>query len=478
LEKIKISKRTYTDYNEKCSQWKFYLNSYKGGKSFVSMALNKYFREIDEQFKRRKESGYYLNYCKMVIDTIVKFVYSNPDEIKIEIPEKIKFILEDCDRNGTAIINFDSDVMRLGSIYGQVYIGVDVPIVDRQPETLAEQLESNYRPYLYTILPDKIKDYSVAENGELNWIIVEELYIDDINPFAPRIVEHRYKVWYTDRWELWKSGKDANDDDILIAEGSHSFGRVPIVKFIPADIDNDGCGESLLRDIANINAEILNISSSINQEFFEQLFPLLLAPRDSCETDVNGKPVINLSSGAPLLFQDIKPEYITPGVAAVVQKMSYIDMLRLEILRISGLSNISKKDQSFSQESGISKALDFVQTNEMLSRVAEKKAEHLRKILRLLAHSYGISAEEINVVYPKDFNIYTEQDELDRLQLLLSMDISKTFNDKLKTHTVDRILGSALNEAEYKQIEKEIAEKSANTYGASFKTLNKNQIEV
>lgn len=472
MDKIKFSKRTYNGYIEKQKQLKFYLSAYKGGKDFIRLALNKYFREIDEQFKRRLESGYYLNYCKMVVDTVVKFIYSNIDEINIDIPEKIAFIAEDCDRNYSNIINFDSEVMRLGLIYGEIFVGVDVPFLEKQPKTLAEQKQYGVRPYLYLILPERIRDYSISETGEYNWVIIEETYIEDSNPEEERQVKNRYKIWFPDKWELWEAGKNESDKDTLVSFGVHSFGRVPIVKFCPADIDRDGHGESSLRDIANINAEILNIASSINEEFFELLFPLYLLPKDSCETDANGNLVINLSRNSAVVFQDQKPDILRPDVATVDQKMAYIDMLRLEILRISGLSNISRKDQSFSQESGISKALDFVQTNEMLSRYAEKKAEHLRKVLNLVAYSYSVPMDNILVSYPRDFNIYTEKDELDRLQTLLSMDLSKTFNNTLKKRIVDRVLGSSITEAEYSLIEKEIAEKSATTYGAVVNPLN------
>lgn len=472
MASIDIPNRTYSAYYKKSTHWKEMELAYRGGDAYKHYFLLQYYNESEAAFQDRKERAFYLNYCKTIVNTIISYIFSQEENIHIDLPSAIDYLKEDADSYGSRLLDFMrknlTDALYLGQ-YGLLW---DTPAQDPDnPDISAADQESKNRRYnLVPVHPANVLNWNTnPDTNKLNWILVKESYQKQDTPFdEPKTID-RYKLWYTDRVEIYKSVE--NGSILLIATKPNPYGQVPFTWLMPTDFDRDGFGESLIEDLNDINVCIFNLSTLLNRSTMESLFPKLLVPEaqleewtdkisdfrqkvkhnpELAETDVADfdKVMDEMLMGvgsimpySPDVSGDTiaKPEYLEQSTVVVDAILKITDMLRIEILRISGLNTPGKLEQT-GEVSGLSKMVDFIDVNNTLSDIARTTAQQFENHFKILTDVIG-GSEDVKFQFPTDFNI-ASTDKLIANLLLWRGDIDNAeYQEKVERLVIKKSLG-------------------------------------
>lgn len=159
------------------------------------------------------------------------------------------------------------------------------------------------------------------------------------------------------------------------------------------------------------------------------------------------------------LFYDPKggaPSYISPPIDPADFLLRAIDTSTKEIIDLAKLQDRSAQAK---QESGVSRAYEFLESNSTFSSIARNLEDGEKRIMQLVAQwgNANASMEElpIEVEYPDSFDVQTLGDEIEEALALVQLGISDTFNKELKKRIAKKALPDATDEIE-KQIAEEI----------------------
>jgi hypothetical protein len=456
---VDISRR-HNNYNVYYQDWCFYKASYIGGNEYILNTiynglpmLRQHKRELDNEYKLRRARSYYLNYCKFVIETYGKFIFSgNNDIIRLINPENPVFddIIYNFDGKGLDANAFMQKLFQNALIYGEYYVLIDKPI---KPDNLSKYQTEQLKlyPYCKQISPLELLDYSLNDFGNYNWCLIREEVINNTDPFKPMLKEVQHRLITTEYIYLY--GEDGN-----LKEGYplvNELGRVPLVKCVFTDIDNDGIGESLLKDISWINNEIYNICSFRSEDFRNNCFPQLYGSEISGKKGEEEKSVlVGNTTYFPVPTDGIIPGYISPDTSTITIKQDNIDNLVTEILRLAGL----QKDDavmSSSVSSGISKAISFLDTNQSFAEKA-RRLQDTEYIIWDYISQYQDIKQEITIDYPTEFNVMSKTDKIKIGLDLTTISKSDTLNNTIVLQLATENFAMTDNEIEI--IKKELEE--------------------
>jgi hypothetical protein len=236
----------------------------------------------------------------------------------------------------------------------------------------------------------------------------------------------------------------------------NSIAYVPVIKCVLTDIDSNGVGESLLKDIVKINNEIYNIGSMITEDFVETCFPLMYGPEIFTDDRIENPEVNIRSTQSYIQVQKdaVPPGFIAPPTGTLEVKLKYVDTLIMEILRLAGLQ---KDDavQSSNQISGISKAISFLDTNQSFSEKAIRIQQVEQKMWDVIK-SYDAIKQEITVKYPSEFDVVSKTEKNKILQDMLLVTESNTAKKIIYMNMFK--LNVKASDKELEEIEKELDE--------------------
>jgi hypothetical protein len=451
-ETIKLSSRMHPDYVENIDRWTFYLESFFGGESYIRKHLFTHRLESPEDYRRRMERAYYLNYCAPLVafpaDYIFKKEATRPPDANLE-----RF-RQNTDLSGSNINAFMKRACILSSIFGHIHILIDRPkpsselmaAVTEGKTTKNENLNL-YPPYAVLISPINVMDWSInPQDKSLNWVLIQEpVYIDD-DPFQERKVVTYYKLWTRDRWQI------LDEDNNLIEEGIHNLGIVPIVTCFHKDINKDMLGESMLRDVAETNRIIFNWCSNIDEMIARQTFSQLICPDDgstlSDELDEQGKAksLRALSSSTIFTFPaDSRhpPAFISPDTSQIAIIWQMIENHVRELFRLAGLISAKSTVVGVSQRSGISQQYDFLDMSVFLSSKAKYLEEAENAMNEIVYRWLGIAGKPERVYYPDKFDVTSPSEVIDLFTKVTLNVISGRLNKEMAKRLAMNVLPNA-----------------------------------
>lgn len=435
-----------------------------GGKDYInhcnyqgSQMLFQHQREKREKYIERIKRSYYLNYCKFVIDTYAKFIFSGKNDIiRTTEPENSMVFepyIENIDGKNTEIDRYMQLCFVNALIYGEYYILIDKPSRTDENMSIFDAENSNFRAYTKRIPPTMILDYSKDDFGNYNWILIKEICNDDLNPLYYSEEIYNYRLITKDQITLYYS-------DGMIQPGypiDNELGIVPIIKMVVTDVDDNGVGESLLKDIALINRDIYNTCSLRSEELYNVAFPQLYGPPQKPKD--KGVRQDTIETGVGQYWQipnkdSVMPGYLSPDTSTITYKDQNINMMILEVMRLAGL----QKDDavmSSSDMSGISKAISFLDTNESFADKA-KKLQNIEGKIWFLIKKYDLINDNIQVDYPHEFDILSKTEKLRIGMDLQSISDSQTANNIMFLNLMED--NFPLTDDQYNEIKKEIEE--------------------
>lgn len=426
------------------SIWRYFVNGKEQSDQLQSGNLFAHVREKTVDYNRRLQMSYYYNFCAPIIDIYSNHLFKVPVTAEFkELEGMIKAVGEDIDKIGSSVEEFRKELADKAQICGHCFVIVDSPnIPESEVRTLQDQMDRRAFPYLTIHLPQSIINWALDEYGKPYWVLVRECY--DANKEAgsydaKNLEQIYYRLWTRIGWELY------DVDYKLIEDGTHPVGEVPIVcvfdkKSLKA---RNFLGVSSLADIAFIARDVYNSCSELRQILRDQTFAFLAINGSSSEYSE-----LELGVGKGLLYPEGRdvPQYVSPPTSNAEIYFSHIDRQVSKIFQLAKLDSggVSARVQNPSagpvadQQSGISKAWDFNQTNSALCEKAGNLEDGEMKIWRLVAKWQGNKDFTGTINYPDEFSVSSLKEDLDELEQESRLNLGKTFNLEVRKAIIQK----------------------------------------
>jgi len=430
-------------------EYRFLMDAYTGLGGFKDGSyLIAHPRETNEKYAARKKLAYYPNFTKKVLNAYVSHMFKEPINRDSKDYPEIELFWEKSNAKGEDVDKTMKRYSTLAFVYGTLFL-----IVDRKPMqaiTRADDLMNT--PYLIPKTPLEVIDYSTDQSGELEWIVFEEIITS--KPFrsyddSPEI---RFRYFDRDGWKILRG--TSLTDAVVVEQGTHSLGKVPVVIIKTQEQDETSIfGTSIIFEIAKTNHRLYNALSELDEILRNQTFSILTLPSSNPAEREQYKNMTLSTENA--LFYDPenggKPEFIAPPTSPTEAYEKRIAELINYIYKLASLEFTGGV-----QKSGVAMAFDFQETNSMLSNLATTIEDAEYEIIDLVGRWYDRDFSDVVVEYKKDFSVVDLQQELKNAMDILALDISKKFNIELKKKLAYDFIGNRLEDEEMQKIYQEI----------------------
>jgi len=264
--------------------------------------------------------------------------------------------LEDVDLAGKSMDAMSSGVVSWGLCFGRCYAVTDVPRVDAPPTTMREQRKRGIRPYTYAITPMELEDWTLDPYGHFNWARLRETELDTRGPLqAPGELSPQYRIWTREGWEVYrrqrnKSGSlSSNGRWALVDNGpGPKNGLIPIQPFFADRTESRSSHDSdtPLASQLDIDVEVLNLFSLLNEQEFASTFPQLVVESNGNMGDIDMGPGFGVEypeGGRPPAYIEPNPGTASGLFARIMQRL---DMAKRTSGSSRGVAEWSKEQRS------------------------------------------------------------------------------------------------------------------------------------
>jgi len=442
---------TYNDY------WNFLIESYEGGidytrshivksclgleyvkikvngkilTSYANSNLFQHPKEKNEDYSKRLAMGYYYNFCAPIVDIYTEHLFKQSINTDFgSIDRDVLLREEDIDRQGSSISEFRKEIADYADILGHVFVICDMPNITEDVFSVQDLIDLDAFPYFSIHLPQNVINWSLDRFGQPHWVLLREFSDVNTNPGAfnrdPTALIN-YRLWTRDEWILFSGAYEE------ISRGTHDLGRVPIVCIFNKRSKKSQNFRSVsdLADIAFIAKDVYNSCSELKQILRDQTFSILAMQGDT--SDYNALAV-GTSKG--LLYPEGKnpPQYVSPDRGNAEVYFSHIDRQVSKIFQLAKLEggSASYNGQTAQEQSGVSKAWDFNQTNSALSKKAANLEDGEIKLWQLFALWTGKKFDG-SIQYPTEFSIQTLKADMDEAEQSARLGLGKEFDMAVK----------------------------------------------
>lgn len=425
-------------------RWDVFRRLYDGGEA-VRTLLRQYSREHEDDFRKRRERAFYLNYCRPIIDTYGAFIFNKVpertvDKIGKDLRDDVQAFHANVDAKGTSIDTFmHHHVLYEMNLYGQSFVVVDMP--DAQDVVLneAQRKSLGLRPYVYTVPPLRVINYQLDRSGQLLWIRWEEDPEPIEDPFSPDLLTvqdstkrpRRIRTWTRTRWYVHQV---TNDAEAEIASGGNPLGEVPIVLVKALESSEyPPFGLSAINDIAYIALALFQWSSLLDENFHDQVLKVLAVhtdmPDQAKEYVISAHNVFEYSGNIP-------PQFLTAPSAPEQVLLESILAMKAEMFRLARLGGSSNPT---SGQSGIAHAFEFNETNQVLAEQAAALEEGEKQVHRLWAKWMNVEWSGA-ISYPREFGIDLFEDDIRITEQASNAIKSPTFRRRLLERLAKKFL--------------------------------------
>jgi hypothetical protein len=430
-----MPERAHPLYRKWIKEWNFYEESAMGGMDYYGNPENLHTHRLESQagdYQDRFNRAYYLNYCNLVCAIYADYIFK---EIVRRPPDpKLDGWRTNTDGRGSDIDTLMNHVAYMSSVYGQVHVVVDAPYAAdvNVPLHVYKADQERFNPYSVIVTPQDLRDWSVDEFGNYNWVLIRSHGLADMNPHAEREDDTTYRLIMRDKWEVY------NAKGQKIRSGENPLGEVYMVTCYNSDTNMDIIGESLIKDISRINKTIYNWCSNIDEMIERQTFSQLVMPEDPnaelSESDEGGDPLRTIGTSQIFTFPSTAghpPAFISPDRQQIdaIWKMvqEHID----KIYELAGLGTVGSQSKFLSQRSGISQAYQFLSINSSLARKAKKLEKCENDIEKLVLKWQDQDEQGEPVEYPSQFDTLGLEETMQTTFQIVGQNFSETLNIEL-----------------------------------------------
>jgi hypothetical protein len=456
-------------YKNNLSYWNFLLQSYEGGLDycnafiqggnakqggFVKWAIKlagtrevqsnqsgnlfKHPKERDEDYLDRLRMSYYYNFCSPILDIYTDHLFKQSVNEKFgSIENDVEKRRDNIDNKGSSINEFRKEMADLAQVYGHIFVITDVPKSGALVQTRQDLIDNNLFPYFTLHHPQNIINWALDEFGAPYWVVVRECLDGNQNPFAYNKEQNslvQYRLWTRDEWILY----DGEFKELF--RETHALGIVPITCIFDKQSKKvrNFLGISMIADIAFIARDIYNSCSELKQILRDQTFAFLALQGNSKEYDE-----ISVGTGKGLLYPPERnpPQYVSPPSSNAETYFKHIDRQVTKIFQLAKLEGGSVQapngEQGAVEQSGVSKAWDFNQTNSALSKKAGNLEDGETKLWQMFAKWNGQEFDG-SIEYPHEFSIQSLNDDLSEVEKMMRLNLGEEFNKEVKAAIIKK----------------------------------------
>lgn len=487
----KLIENPHPIYKKYVQYWNFLLDSYEGGVDYTGAMISSkdsnssdgikvvvngqemknrltsnlfmHKRERQDDYQTRVNMSYYYNFCAPVIDIYTNHLLKqNVVEDWGSIESDVEAQEGNFDRKGGSIEEVRKELIEVSQIYGHSFTVIDSPNVNIEILSRQDQIDNGVFPYFSILHPQNVINWALDSFGNPYWVLTQEVIDSSEDPFSMSNKDERfvfrYRLWTRNEWYVF------NDDMQLESEGVHGLGCVPVICAFDKQSKKaeNFLGISFIADIAFIARDIYNTSSELKQILRDQTFSLL-----AVQGNATDYPEAEIGTNKGLLIPEgmQMPQYITPPPGPADTLMKHIDTQVSKIFQLAKLEGGSASfgGQSAVQQSGVSKAWDFNQTNSALAGKATNIEDAESKAWKVWSKWIGKDFDG-SVQYSREFNVQSLNDDLDQAERITKLNISNEFQKTIKKTIVQKKYPRMTDE-EYRKIEEEIDNQQASQQG-------------
>lgn len=423
-------------YKYYVNRWTFLGDSYNGGFDYYAgRYLEPYYYESRDDYEKRLRQVGLDNHVKSVVGIYNSFLFRK--DIKrnfgsIENDPGLAPFLADADLDGRSFQAFMRDVSAYSMVYGNCWIIVDKSNV--QVGTRAEELDQGIRPYVSLFTPDNVLDweYTRETNGlyRLTYLKVKEEIIENkqyIREYTPTEVN----VYLID-------GDDKRGE--LIETLPNDLGSVPAICVYAQRSSVRGVGISAVGDIADVQKEIYEFNSEIEQIIRLTNHPSLVKTADT-EASAGAGSIVQMPQG---MDPGLKPYLLQPDGASIEAVLDSITKKVDAIDRMANLGGIRSIESR--RLSGIGLQTEFQMLNARLADFA-MNLEHAEEQLWRLWSIYQGSRWDGFIEYPRSFSIQDKANDIAMLKLAKEANIGDSrINKEIDNRIYETITEESIEE--------------------------------
>lgn len=401
---------------------------YKGGENFIKKDyLLKYPKEDDPSFELRKQRSFNFNIMRPLVDLISSLLFTHKP--KREYPEQLSYLEKKTSRR-RGLSSFMRQVMAKSSMF-TVGVLVDSPKFDPAQYPTKASRPENLNPYACLYDPCMIRDFYMNDDGELEWVLLDNSYLDKSNPTAQNEKVCIYRLWTKKFYQDWLVDTKKKDSTPITDEIPHIIGYVPFHFVNWVDVDDDIISDSSFEDVAIINKTIYNWLTLMDEQIhlgtFKTLFYPSLSPDDVPETILK-KGIYSIPTATFNGNSSQAPFYGGSGLSDADFFIKLVDTLILAIFRTIGMDQDRDKT---TQQSGVARERELTKVQSLLVSGKQAAEETEAFIIKTAARweNQTFDDDKIKIEYDNKFLDDNIDDKLRRLYEMFSLPY-KNFQDK------------------------------------------------
>jgi hypothetical protein len=429
--------RRHPDYHRSVGHWHFLEKTYEGGRDWFHENVFKYHKEGETEFKERVDRAYRFNHTREVVDLVQKYLFKGEITRNIDAaPQVVKDFWASSTLQNLPI----EQLMRSGgassSVKGRVAFVVDTNVREGAV-SVAEAKAAKRKIYAYAVDASDLLDYAYDEDGDggLLWVKVRERFRDDADPLnSTGEVTTRVRLWTRESWTLYEEQEELGatvkgrnkkqqvaTKIVLIDQGIHGLGKVPIVFLDHIITGNPYRTPGLIDDIAYLDRAAANYLSNLDAIIQDQTFSQLAMPAQNLMpgddgynqlVDMGTKRIFTYDAG----LGSGKPEYLSPDPKQAGVILTVINKIINEIYHTIGLAGERTKEDNavgIDNSSGVAKAYDFERVNSLLTAKGQSCEQVENELVELICLWAGVSSPAEKLVkYPDTYDVMRLMDEL------------------------------------------------------------------
>ncbi|QIG69070.1 hypothetical protein EVB78_037 [Rhizobium phage RHph_N1_15] len=426
--------RRHPDYARSIGHWRFLEKTYEGGRAWFDENIFPYHKEGDKEFAARVQRAYRFNHTREVVDLVQKYLFKGAITRNTDnAPDAVKTFWESATLQNFRIDQLMRSAGASSSIKGRVAIVVDTNAREGAI-SVAEAKKSKRKIYAYPVDAADLLDYAYDEEGDggLLWVKVREHFRDDADPIlGTGEVTTRVRLWTRHDWTLFEEQEETEKQVrgrkkvatkiVILDQGAHDVGRVPIVFLDHIITDNPYRTPGLIDDIAYLDRAIANYLSNLDAIIQDQTFSQLAMPAQNLLPGDDGYNAL-IEAGTKRIFTydgglgSGKPEYISPDPKQANVILTVINKIINEIYHTIGLAGERTKEDNavgIDNSSGVAKAYDFERVNSLLTAKGQSCEKVENELVELVCLWAGIDAPAEKLVkYPETYDVMRLMDDL------------------------------------------------------------------
>ena len=387
--------------------WEFANESYEGSGGFLTGEyIDKYPRENDEKYKERQKIAYYTNIFSSKINRYTGYLFKQTPT-RNSGNNLIRMIFDDVNNKGDSIDVFMSNFAKHAKVRGVNLLLVDMP--KNIPATLAEQIQTRSLPYFTEIAPERLVAFKLDNTGKFEYVAFSDVI--DNSTMQKQDIKEVKRYYDKQSWKIL----DAEDTDKVIESGDHNLGVCPVLIFSETG-EFPATGE--FTQIAALAKRHYNLQSELDEILRGQTFSILTLNADTA-SDVE----VKLSTDNAIIYgkEFNKPEYIAPPAAPAEIYQQKIKDIETQIDKIA--FDISTNEK---QESGIALDIKFQGLNASLSNFSLRLEDLELRAFEVVCRYLNIK-NDVDILYPKNFNIIDIEKEIGILSEMKQLVNSPTY---------------------------------------------------